>query len=269
VSEGTLQDVLAGNATWCVCLGDCREVLPTLPDKSVAHVITDPPYSRDLYLRFRSNKGERDFNDARARREMSNGAIGAIDDVLDFAAEQFKRVSTRWMVAFHDLESGHVWRTAFGDRYVRGGVWVKPNAVPQISGDRPGQGFESLTIAHAPGRKRWNAGGRVAVWTHNAVNSQDDLREACGHPCPKPVELMAELVEQFTDLGELVLDPFVGSGTTGVACLRLGRRFIGIERDAKYHAVAVERLRAEERGLSLREARAGQTTIFDALGVGK
>ena len=74
--------------------------------------------------------------------------------------------------------------------------------------------------------------------------------------------LMLELVELFTDPGDLVLDPFAGSGTTGVACLRLGRRFIGIERDAKYAAVARERLVAESQGLSLRDARAGQQSLF-------
>jgi site-specific DNA-methyltransferase (adenine-specific) len=172
-------------------------------------------------------------------------------------------------VVFHDAESGHLWREQFGATYIRSGVWVKTNPVPQISGDRPGQGYEAVTIAHRLGRKRWNGGGLPAVWTHGALQGTWTERAGLDHPCPKPVELMIELLELFTDPDELVLDPFAGSGTTGVACLRLGRRFIGIERDAKYHAVAVERLRAEERGLSLREARAGQTTIFDALGVGK
>jgi site-specific DNA-methyltransferase (adenine-specific) len=77
---------------------------------------------------------------------------------------------------------------------------------------------------------------------------------------------MLELVADFTDPGDLVLDPFCGSGTTGVACLRLGRRFIGVEKDATYAAVARERLEAEARGLTLRDARAGQTSIFDAMG---
>ena len=73
---------------------------------------------------------------------------------------------------------------------------------------------------------------------------------------------MLELVELFTDPGDIVLDPFCGSGTTGVACIRLGRRFIGIEKDAKYAAVAQERLLAESQGLNLRDARAGQLPMF-------
>jgi DNA modification methylase len=75
---------------------------------------------------------------------------------------------------------------------------------------------------------------------------------------------MLQLVEQFTDPGETVLDPFCGSGTTGVACLRLGRRFIGIERDERYVALSRERLAAEVQGHSLRAARAGQIPLFNA-----
>lgn len=264
MTEGTLAQVLAGEADWALIEGDCLEVLPTLPDKSVAHVITDPPYSRDLYLRYRTNAGG-----LRAVKETAqayvlgaNLRIGAIDEMLEPVAEHLARVASRWVLAFHDVEIDHRWRAAFGKLYVRSGVWVKPNAMPQVSGDRPGQGFEMCTISHASGRKRWNGGGLPAVWVHNAENSQSSDRGLFQHPCPKPVELMLELVSLFTDPGELILDAFAGSGTTGVACLRLGRRFIGIEKDPKYAAVARERLRAESQGLSLRDARAGQLPMF-------
>jgi DNA modification methylase len=80
---------------------------------------------------------------------------------------------------------------------------------------------------------------------------------------------MLELIELFTDPGDVVLDPFAGSGTTGVACLRLGRRFIGFEKDAKYARLAQQQLEAEARGLSLRDVRAGQTSIFDVMSEGE
>lgn len=220
--------------------GDCREVLPTLD--AVDHVITDPPYSRDLYLKFRTNKGSRDFDDAKARRELQNGRIGAIDDMLVDVAASFVLLARRWVIVFHDAEIGHRWRDAMGERYVRCGVWVKPNAVPQMSGDRPGQGFESITIGHAKGRKRWNGGGRCAVWTACAVNSQSEVRAAADHPCPKPEALMSELVSMFTDPDETILDAFMGSGTTLVAAKRLGRKAIGIELEEKYCEIAAKRL---------------------------
>lgn len=221
-------------------LGDCREILPTL--EPVDHVITDPPYSRDLYLKFRTNKGKRPYDDARARREIQNDAIGAIDDMLPDVAVQIVRIARRWMVVFHDAEVGHRWREAFGPCYVRAGVWVKPNAVPQMSGDRPGQGFESMTIGHAKGRKRWNGGGRCAVWTALAVNSQAETRVEADHPCPKPEPLMSELVSLFTDPGETIVDPFGGSGTTAVAAKRLGRRCVLIEREERHCETTAKRL---------------------------
>lgn len=82
------------------------------------------------------------------------------------------------------------------------------------------------------------------------------------HPTQKPIALMLELVSLFTDPDETILDPFTGSGTTGVACLRLGRKFIGIEKDPTYFALACERLRAEEQGSTLQAARAGQLPLL-------
>lgn len=138
-----------------------------------------------------------------------------------------------------------------------------------MTGDRPGMGYECMVVTHPKGKPRWNGGGRCGVFSSLSGKSVDRRDGRSVHPTQKPTELMLELVELFSEPGELVFDPFAGSGTTGVACIRLGRRFIGIEREPKYAAVARERLRAEERGLSLREARLGQTSIFDALGAAK
>lgn len=272
--SGSIADVIAGRARWALVTGDCRDVLPTLGDKSVDHVITDPPYSRGLYLKFRTNsrvrktnlRADGQFVPTAAYVALANEQIGAVEDVLPVCGPAFPRIAARWVIVFHDAESGHLWREQFAEAYVRAGVWVKTNPVPQISGDRPGQGFEAVTIAHRKGRKRWNGGGLPAVWTHGALQGNWSERAGNDHPCPKPVELMLELVSLFTDPDELILDPFAGSGTTGVACLRLGRRFIGLEREPKYAAIARERLEAETRGLSLRDSRAGQTSIFDVLG---
>lgn len=221
---------------------DCLDVLPFLDP--VDHVITDPPYSRDLYLRFRTNKGARGSDRGYATPNhlaLSNEQIGAVDDVYEAVAPELMRLARRWIVVFHDAESGHLWRESFGEQYIRAGVWVKINPVPQISGDRPAQGFESMTIAHGPGRKRWNGGGQPAVWRYASVNGKSADRP--DHPCPKPRPLMRKLIGQFTDAGETILDPFMGSGTTLRAAKDLGRKAIGIEISEEYCRVAVERLR--------------------------
>lgn len=251
------------NGSWELRFGDCLSPetgMCTLPDKSVDHVITDPPYSRDLYARARTNKGHNVRANGRPYRtttsagipfpgslELASLAIGAVDDIMAPVAEQIRRLSRRWMVVFHDVEISHRWRAYLEDEYLRLGAWVKTDPMPQITGDRPAQGFEACTIAHPRGRKRWNGGGKAAAWIGGT--SKGDERP--DHPCPKPEWLMEQLVRDFTDPGDLILDPFAGSGTTGVAAIRLGRRFIGWERDPKYHAIAVKRLTAAREQLEL------------------
>jgi hypothetical protein len=90
---------------------------------------------------------------------------------------------------------------------------------------------------HPVGRKVWNGGGRAAIWRHLVERGEKE------HPTQKPVTLMHELVELFTQPEHVILDPFMGSGTTGVAALRTGRAFIGIERDERYFEIACSRLR--------------------------
>ena len=121
-------------------------------------------------------------------------------------------------------------------RIVRLGIWVKPDGAPQFSGDRPGTGWEAVLVLHRPGRKRWNGGGKHGVWTCNIVKTGNV------HPTQKPIKLVREWVRQFTDPGELVLDPFAGSGTTGVAAACENRRCLLIEKDPAYAAIARRRV---------------------------
>jgi site-specific DNA-methyltransferase (adenine-specific) len=178
------------------------------------------------------------------------------------------RLAKRWTIAFCQAEAVADWRDTMigaGLSWRRSCVWVKPDGMPQLTGDRPGMGYESLACAHAPGRSRWNGGGRTGVFyamKNRSERTGTDWDVVSGHPTIKPLDLMMELVALFTDPGETILDPFAGSGTTGVAALRLGRNFIGCESDPKYHAMASERLSAEDRGLSLQAARAGQVSLF-------
>lgn len=266
-------DVLEGRARWSVTHGDNREVLPTLPARSVAHVITDPPYSEKTHeAAAAAAASPHCLPDGMVRRVYNSATNGFGFDCLaegerEAMALEFARASTRWVLIFSDQEGAGAWMTAniaAGLDHVRIGQWVKQGSPPQFSGDRPANGCEACIVAHAKGRKRWNGGGLPALWNH-PIRALEARRAGDGrddHITPKPIGLMMELVEQFTDPDDIVLDPFCGSGTTGVACLRLGRRFIGIEMDATYAQVATERLAAEVQGLSLRDSRAGQLPMF-------
>lgn len=223
-----------------VSLGDCLDPttgLASLTDGSVDHVICDPPYEAEAHTKQR-----------RVKRGNNDGPLSF--EPLSFelrveSAKEMARVTRRWVVIFCQVEAAMLWREALvsaGLVYRRTGIWVKPDGMPQYSGDRPGMGYESLVICHAPGRSRWNGGGRHGVWVENKIGPGD--RQRTGHETQKPLVLMEALVRDFTDPGDLVCDPFAGSGTTGVACKRLGRSFLGWERDAGYHAIATKRIEA-------------------------
>ncbi len=264
-------EVLFGDRPWAAVQADCLEAMQLLPNGVIDHTLTDPPYSADLYSRTRTNKGRgvrktgtpyavTEGAPSTSALQLASRSIGSIDSILEPVAEELLRLTSRWMVVFSDCEIAHRWQQSLGDSYVRTGAWVKTDPMPQVTGDRPGQGFEPATIGHGRprGRMRWNGGGHAAVWIHGTAKGHNRP----DHPCPKPLALMLELVGLFTDPGDVVLDPFCGSGTTGVACVRLGRRFIGIERDKKYAALSRERLNAEGRGQSVPEFRSGQAPLF-------
>lgn len=253
---------------WRLILGDCLEVMPTLD--RVDHVITDPPYSKVVVTSSKSGPGDcrpRGRKGAYGAKTRDLGYSGIDDEARVAIGAECGRLVRRWSLVFCDAESLSAWRSALeggGMKHARMGAWVAPNCTPQFSGDRPGTGWEACEIAHAvgAGRWRWNGGGLPAVWIVPRPANGSHERTENGHPTPKPIDLMLELVALFTDPGETVLDPFAGSGTTGVACLRLGRRFIGIEKDPTYFQLAVDRLRAEEQGSTLSAARARQLPLL-------
>lgn len=245
-------------AEWDLVLGDCLEGMARLADRSVDHVISDPPYSEWTHAKVRRGGSVHvpDATEGVKRPVISTskvlGFAALSDETRNAAAVQFARLCRRWVLVFTDDQGIAEWRyslEAAGLENVRVGAWVKPGACPQFTGDRPATGWEAIVIAHRPGKKRWNGGGKHGVWTFPIVSGGSDRL----HTTQKPEALMEALVRDFTDPGDLILDPFAGSGTTGVAALRNGRRFIGWERDPKYHAIATKRLgyTKEQRCLAL------------------
>lgn len=240
--------------------GDCVSILESVAP-FVDHTITDPPYARDVYIRMsgpktKTGSGTPDrmkvprgpsgipmnhLKDGGSLARLAAGDIGAIDDLIVPVAKLIGALTKRWAVVFSDVESCHLWRKALSESamtYIRTGAWVKPDAMPQMSGDRPSVGFEPCTIAHGTAKKRWNGGGHQALWTHYI--SKGSSRP--NHPCPKPEALMLDLVADFSDQGETILDPFMGSGTTLIAAKRMGRKSIGIEVEEKFCEIAAKRL---------------------------
>jgi site-specific DNA-methyltransferase (adenine-specific) len=254
---------------WSLHHGDCLPWLAAMPDKSVDVCLTDPPYSEHVHGKSRAGsrelrQGRWDKSKAAISRSADLGFPAITPEEMAETSRHLARVTRRWVLVFSDMESTADWRrclVAAGLDYVRTGVWVKLGATPQFTGDRPAPGFEAITIAHPKGKKRWNGGGTNAVWTHAIELNRGGGNERL-HTTQKPLPLLLELVSLFSDPGETILDPYAGSGTTGVAALRLGRRFLGAEKDVAYAQTASERLTAEEQGQSLHAARAGQMSLL-------
>jgi site-specific DNA-methyltransferase (adenine-specific) len=225
-------------------LGDCLAVLPSLAD--VNAVITDPPFEEEAHTM--------------QRRVLGKGitASRAIDNQpLPFAAlteEQRTHLSrwaaescSGWFLAFCQTEAVGAWKQELvraGAKWRRAGIWSKPDGSPQISGDRPAPGHEAIAMAWCGnGRSVWNGGGSRAVWTYG---KHDDGMGHGGapkeHPTQKPRLLMERLVGLFSQPGDVVCDPFMGAGSTGVAAVNLGRAFVGVEIDPAYFAIACRRI---------------------------
>ena len=221
-----------GDAT--LYLGDCLEILPTLP--RVDAVITDPPYGDA------ATHGKHLSTITLANGEPARQALGFAGitkaEAVEYAASWTQKAE-RWVVFTCEWKYAHALDEA--GLLVRLGIWRKPDGAPQFTGDRPGTGWEAVAVCHKPGRKRWNGGGKHGFWIH--AKAQNDS----GHPTGKPLGLFSDFVGDFTDKGESVLDPFMGSGTTGVACMNLGRKFIGIEIEPKYFDIACERIENAQR----------------------
>lgn len=233
-----------GNAT--LYLGDCLEVMPTLG--AVDHVICDPPYEEIMHASKSGMKGLVRPDGSHHWQPLDFDPIDAIrrDFVIAGAS-----ICDGWFIAFCTSEGVGRWADEINPsamKYKRACVWIKPDTTPQMNGQGPAQGAEHFVCAWAgKGFARWNAGGKRGVYTHNVNN-----RERTGlHPTEKPRRLMSEIVADFTNPGELICDPFMGSGTTGVAASMAGRRFIGIEQKPEYFDIACKRIRDAQRQGSL------------------
>jgi site-specific DNA-methyltransferase (adenine-specific) len=198
-----IEPVTIGRAT--LYLGDCRDILPKLP--KVDAVVTDPPFG----LGDRMKGGT--WADKQAFKDMPVwDAEAPAPETLQAIVAMSPRC-VMWGGNYFGLPPSRCWL-----------VWDKANAVPTMADvelawtnlDRPAKRFKGLV-------------GRVEY----------------GHPTQKPLDLMCWTIAQVEHHGpaETILDPFMGSGTTGVAALQMGRKFIGIEREPKYFEAACRRIR--------------------------
>jgi len=219
--------------------GDCLEVLSTIPDESVDCVITDPPY------------GTNDGKGKVIRRGKTDTDFGVIDwDVevpLSFIVD-LKRIMKEdtWGVIFTD----NVFISSLWYELEKVGLkprntfyWIKPNKAPT-----PRSNFKSAVetaVVFTKGRtnQKWLGGGNKPNYVEIPFVSG---KEKVKHPTQKPVTLFEYLIKLFSGEKDIILDPFLGSGTTAVASINLNRKYIGIEKDPEYCKIARERVKRAE-----------------------
>lgn len=227
--------VTIGNAV--LYNGDCVAVTELIKDR-IDHTIMDPPYEAAAHVATRrvSSKLKVSKIDFESMDEDTRQRISAL----------VVQKTAHWVLIFCQADSGHEWKTTMTSRYRSTMVWVKPDSKPNFTGRAPGIGYESIVLAWCgEGFSHWNGGGRAGVFTYNIANTEKD--EFNIHTTVKPHKLMCELVGLFSDKGETIFDPFMGSGSTGVAAVSMGRKFIGIERDPKYFDICCKRIEAAQR----------------------
>lgn len=222
--------------------GDCREIISRLPKSN--HFIFDPPYEAHMHVSKQSARGVRTDGYA-SPRPVDFDSIGDLRAaILPTIAEK----CSGWLLAFCTPEGIAAWRDeieAANIRYKRACFWIKPDAAPQFNGQGPAFAVEPFVTAWCgKGISKWNGGGRRNYWTF-PTNDPDRQGE---HPTEKPIALMRELIRLFTNPEDLICDPFMGSGTTALAAMAEGRRFLGIELDPKYFRLARARIEATTMG---------------------
>ncbi len=226
-------DVVLDNGNIRLYCGDCLEILPTLEAGSVDAVVTDIPY----------NVVNRPIGKMHSYRSLDKGtADSATIDIPAIVSE-----------AARLAESAYVWcsteqvsdiRRLFVDSRMttRQCVWIKTNASP-LNADKLWLSGLELCVFARKVNATFNRFCEIPAWKGPAERVD-------GFPCPKPEWLIREAIDASTDICGSVLDPFMGSGTTGVACVKTGRKFVGIELDRGYFDIAVKRI---EKALKERE----------------
>jgi modification methylase len=243
-----------------IIVGDCIEALSALPEKSVDLVFADPPYNLQL-------GGD--------LHRPDNSKVDAVDDDWDrFASfEEYDRFTRAWLAACRRVlkDEGALWVIGSYHNVFRVGaalqdlgfwllndvVWRKSNPMPNFKGTRFTNAHETLIwAAKSRGQKRYTfnydalkvANDDLQMrsdWTLPLCTGEERIKGEDGHkahPTQKPEALLHRVLLASTKPGDIVLDPFFGTGTTGAAAKRLGRRYIGIERDETYARVAETRI---------------------------
>lgn len=249
-----------------VYVGDCLALMREIPDGTVPMIWTDPPYGHanqdgDLASARVGVKGARQRGAEPIAQDRPEDYEPLIRGFLDGASRILRPDSCCCCCCGGGGPSPTFARlSSWLDEtlsFFHAVVWDK-SAAGNGLGWRYRRNYEFVMVAHRKGGSlRWSEDSAAIP---NIVRTPP-VRERV-HPNEKPVALIRQFLEVHTEPGDLVLDPFAGSGVTGEAAIQLGREFLGFEIDPKWAAVANERLAAAREGVTLAAHRAGQRSLW-------
>ena len=195
--------------------GDCLELMRDIPDKSIDLIVTDPPYGK------KADKGTNGFGTSKNRR-YQGGWDNQRPDKQVF--DEMFRISKNLIIFGANY---------FCDMLPFSNHWIFWDKKGDISFKNPFADGELIyTTFTSPIKK-------VVFKQQGFITDSKDKRY---HPTQKPSELIQMLIEQYSNEGDIILDPFLGSGTTAVACVNTNRHYIGFELDKGYYDIACKRL---------------------------
>ncbi len=248
--------------------GDCVEVLDSLPENSIDLIFADPPYNLQLQAElWRPNLTRVDAVDDEWDQFANFAAYDAFSEAwLRACRRVLKETGTIWVIGtYHNIFRVGKLMQDIGFWILNDVVWVKANPMPNFRGVRFTNAHETLIWAQRqrgtrytfnyPAMKRLNADATTKAGTGKQMRSDWELQLCTGeerlkingekaHAAQKPEALLYRVILSSSNPGDVVLDPFFGTGTTGAVAKKLHRHWIGIERDETYIRVANQRLAA-------------------------
>ena len=222
---------------------DCLEGMKNIPDKSVDLIVTDPPYELETQGGGIYNQADKQYV-----KELQDIKDGFRTEILDEICRVLKKInvylfcSQKQIIPLTDYfvtKRGCNWNLL---------SWHKDNPVPAC-GNKYLSDTEYLLFFREKGVKLYGDFKTKRTWFNTPLNQAD--KELYGHPTIKPVHIVETLIINSSKEGQSILDPFIGSGTTAVACIKENRHFIGFEINEKYYKIACNRIRAEQAQLKL------------------
>ncbi len=218
-------------------LGDCMDIMKTIEDKSIDLVITDPPYKIET-----SGGGLYTQADKQYVKELNSMKDGFSEDVLDELCRIMKKINIYFFCSQKQI-------IPLLDYFVKKKkcnwnllTWHKTNPIPAC-GNKYLTDTEFILFFREKGVKVYGNYNTKFTYYVTPLNQKD--KKKYGHPTIKPQEILLNLVANSSQEGDTVCDPFMGSGSTGVACKNLNRDFIGIEVDNNWYQIAQNRINEE------------------------